>query len=301
MKTNFIHQYYYLWSVALSIPLWAFIIYKKKKSRVEIIYMGILCGTCALALDKYCSFYDYWRPPTIFNNFNFESFLYGFIFGGISTKIYELFFNKEYYTPKSPNSLFVLAIVFGSVFFYVVLLGLFRLNSVDIYVYILLMWVILFLLIDVGLYRMCICSGIIMIGLNICWYTVLLAIYPSAIKEIWLTNNLKGLFLFNIPIEEHYYIFSLGCVGSIMYKVVTGTIKKRPYLKLSKRFNAWFPKSDRLNSNNNAQRSKPYMPGLFGWLKPFRLTLLLLLLVIGRMVIFGDDRVPVSQIFNLFR
>jgi hypothetical protein len=29
--------------------------------------------------------------------------------------------------------------------------------------------------------------------------------------------------------------------------------------------------------------------------------LLLLLLVIGRMVISGDDRVPVSQIFNHFR
>jgi hypothetical protein len=28
---------------------------------------------------------------------------------------------------------------------------------------------------------------------------------------------------------------------------------------------------------------------------------LLLLLVIGRMVISGDDRVPVSQIFNHFR
>ncbi len=150
---------------------------------------------------------------------------------------------------------------------YVALLGLFQLNSVDIYVYILLMWVILFLLIDASLFRMCIWSGVIMIGLNICWYTVVLTIYPSAIQKIWLTNNLKGLSLFNVPIEEHYYIFSLGCVGSIMYKVATGTIKKRPYLKLSKRFNVWSPKSDRLNSNNDAQRSKPYMPNLLEWLK----------------------------------
>jgi hypothetical protein len=301
MKSNFIHQNYYLWSVALVIPLWAFIIYKKKKSRVEIIYMGILCGTCALALDRYCSFYDYWQPPTIFNNFNFESFLYGFFFGGISTKIYELFFSKEYYAQKGPNPLLIVIIVFGSVFSYVVLLGLFHLNSVDIYVFILLTWVILFLLIDSGLYRICIWSGVIMIGINICWYTVVLLIYPSAIREIWMTNNLKGLFILNIPVEEHYFIFSLGCIGSIMYKVVTGSIKKRPYLTLSKRFKVLSRKSDLLINNNDARQSKPSMYILLEWVKPFSLPFLLLLLVIGRMVIFGDDRVPASRIFNLFR
>lgn len=263
-----------------------------------MIYMGILCGTCALALDRYCSFYDYWRPPTIFKNFNFESFLYGFIFGGISTKIYELLFNKEYYTPKSPNSLFVATIVFGSVLLYIVFLGLLSLNSVDIYVFILLMWAILFLIIDSGLYRICIWSGVMMIGLNICWYTIVLAIYPSAIREIWMTNNLKGLFIFNVPIEEHYFIFSLGCVGSVMYKVVTGTIKKRPYFMLSQRFNVLSPKSDRLDRKNDARRSKPTMSNLLEWIKPFSLPLLFLMLVVVRMVIFGDDRVPVTQIFN---
>ncbi len=226
MKTNLIHQYYYLWSVALIIPLWAFIIYKKKKSTVEIIYMGILCGTSALTLDKYCSFYDYWRPPTIFDSINFESFLYGFFLGGISTKIYELIFKKEYIAEKKPNSLFVLAIVFGSVFLYVVFLGLFRFKSVDIYVFILLICVILFLLISRSLYGICIWSGLIMTGLNICWYALMLAIYPAMIQEIWLTNNLGGLFIFSVPVEEHYYIFSIGCFGSIMYKVVTGTVTK---------------------------------------------------------------------------
>lgn len=226
MVTKFIHQYYYLWSVALIIPLWVFIVYKKKKSRVEIIYMGILCGTSALTLDKYCSFNDYWRPPTIFDTINFESFLYGFFLGGISTKIYELLFNKEYIAQKSPNSLFVLTIMFGSVFLYVIFLGLFSLNSVLIYIGILLIWIILFLLINRRLYRLCICSGIIMIGLNMCWYAVMLAIYPSAIQDIWLTDNLSGLLIFNVPIEEHYYIFSFGCVISIMYKILTKTVIK---------------------------------------------------------------------------
>ncbi len=223
MKADYIHQFYYLWSVALIIPLWAFIIYKKKKSRNEIIYMGILFGTGAMGLDKYCSFYDYWRPPTIFHSINFESFLYGFFLGGISTKIYELLFKKEYNSQKNPNSLFVMAIVISSVFLYMALLGLFRLNSVDIYVAIMVMWVMVFLLIKRGLFRVAILSGFFMALLNFCWYAIILTIYPDAIQKIWLNNYLSGLSIINVPIEEHYYVFSLGCFGSIMYKVVAGT------------------------------------------------------------------------------
>lgn len=301
MNTNFIHQYFYLWYAALAIPLWALIIYKKKKSRVEIIYMGILFGTAALALDRYCFFYDYWQPPTIFNGFNLESFLCGFFLGGISAKSYELFFNKEYHTQKSPDPLFVLALFLGGVFYYMVLLGLFHLNSVDILVCIGLTWVMLFLLIDPSLFKMCIWSGVIMVGLSICLYTIVLAIYPSAIQEIWLTNNLKGVFIFNVPIEEYYFFFSFGCVGSIMYKVATGAIKERSCFKLSKRINVWSPNSNRLNRKYIEQRSKPYKSKLLEWLRPFHIPLLLLLLVIGRMVIFGDDGIPVGQIFNLFR
>jgi len=263
--------------------------------------MGILLGTCALGLDRYCSFYDYWRPPTVSHTINFESFLYGFFLGGISTKIFELCFNKQHDNQKkSPNSLFVIAVLFFSTLLHIMFLGLFHFNSVESYVYILLLWAILFLFINKRLFWVCIGSGLIMTGLNICWYALILTIYPDAIREIWLINNLSGLFIFNVPIEEHFYIFSLGCVGSIMYKVVTGPVKNRYYLILSQRLHIRSLTPDRLNTAD-ARESGSSMHTLSKWLRPYRLPLTVLLLVVGRMVIFGDVRVPVRRIFNLLQ
>ncbi len=41
------------------------------------------------------------------------------------------------------------------------------------------------------------------------------------------------------------------------------------------------------------------MQNILEWLKPYRLPLVLLVLVIGRIVVFGDARIPVGRIFNL--
>ena len=294
MRADFIHQFYYLWSVALLIPLWAFIIYKKKKSRIEMIYMGIIFGTGALGLDKYCSFYDYWRPPTILSSFNFESFLYGFILGCISTKIFELVFKKDYDPQRNANSFFVLAIVLISVLLHMTLLGLFRLNSVDIYVVIMVIWVIVFSLIKRRLFIVSIMSGLLMTVLNFCWYAVIVAAYPDAIQKIWLTQHLSGLSIFNVPIEEHYYIFALGCFGSILFKVAAGSnikVRESSDHSLSN-------KSKQADGNADALKSGSYILNLLKVLKPYHLPLVFLLLVIGRMVMFGDARIPVGKIFH---
>lgn len=229
MDSSLIHQYYYLWSVLIIVPLWALIVYRKKESRVEIIYMGILLGASAMGLDRYCSFYDYWRPPTISGTVNIESFLYGFFWGGISTKLYEWVSGKEYLPAKDPNSLFIFILVTGSFFLYMLLLGLFRFNSVAIYIFLLLMWTMALLLFKRKFIIVSIGSGICMVVVTICWYAAILMIYPAVFNDIWLTDQLSGILLFNVPIEEHAYIFSLGCFGSIMYKVATDArIKGRP-------------------------------------------------------------------------
>ena len=227
MDSGPIHQYYYLWSVTIIVPLWALIVYHKKESRVEIIYMGILFGASAMGLDRYCSFYDYWRPPTILGAFNIESFLYGFFWGGISTKLYEWVFQKEYLPAKEPNSRLIFFLVTGSFFLYMLLLGLFRYNSVDIYILLLLLWTVALLSVKKKLFFVSIGSGICMVVVTVCWYTVILSIYPAVIRDIWLTDNLSGIVILNVPVEEYGYIFSLGSFGSIMYKAATDARLKK--------------------------------------------------------------------------
>lgn len=221
MGSNLIHQYYYLWSVALIFPLWSVMVYQKRASRVEIIYMGILFGACAMGLDRYCSFHDYWRPPTMFESVNVESFLYGFFWGGISTKMYEWICRNEYQPTKEPNSWLIFILVFGSFFLYMVALGLLRLNSVDIYVLLLVIWSVVLIVSNRTMLIVSLVSGIGMVMVNVVWYALVLFIYPDVFQRIWFLDHLSGWTLFHVPVEEHVYIFALGCFGSIMYKVAT--------------------------------------------------------------------------------
>jgi len=287
LKTNLLYQYYYLWSVFLLIPLWVVIFLKKKKSRTEMIYMGLFCGTCALVFDKYCSFFDYWRPPTISNIYTFESFLCGFFVMGLTAKIYEFVTNKEYVTATYPNPFFFLAVVLGNCILYIALLLLYHLNSVVIYVCMLLSSSVIFLLIKPGLYKMCLLSGVINVGLTMCWYVVILTIYPDAIKTIWLSNHLSGIFIFSVPIEEHCFSFAAGCSGSLLYKVASEIGKKR------------FVKGDPATLSDDSPKWRPTGEHLWKLLKPYCLPLTLLLLIIGRMVIFGNARISIWKIINV--
>jgi len=280
MNSNPVHQYFYLWIVAIIVPLWALIFYRKKASRIEIIYMGLLMGTCAMGLDRYCSFHDYWRPPTVFRIFNFESFLYGFFWGGISAKIFELLFGREYRATGEPNPVFVLIFVFASFLLYMVLLGLFNVNSVDNYIILMLLCVIVLLFLKKELFIVSVVSGVCMVVVNMCWYAVILAIYPEAVDNIWRIENISGLSVFGVPIEEHAYIFFMGCFGSILYKAATR------------------PNGATVPTMDDRPTKGQYFLQL---MRPYRVPLFFLFLVVGRMVLFGEALIPIGKIFDELR
>lgn len=280
MKSNPLYEFYYLWSVALLIPVWAVVFFTQKKSRLEMAYVGLLCGTGALLFDRYSSFYDYWRPPTQLELFNFESLLYGFFVGGISSKIYEFIVRKERVSGKPPSPLFILAAVVFNALMFVSLRIAFRLNSVDVFVYMLLTSTAIFVLIRPRLILVGLGSGIVMTLLITAWYAVILRIYPDAIKDIWLKTPGDGMFLWGIPIEEHLFIFVVGCSSSLVYKVASGVGKKH---------SAIFAKS--------GAGDEPFMPGI---LKQLILPAALLMIVLCRMIFFGNAPIRLSKIVQMF-
>ena len=172
-----------------------------------------------MVLDRYCSFYDYWHPPTLFKQVNFESFLYGFLWGGISSKLYEVIRRKEFVVQKEAGNTLVPIIVFSSFLLYMLLLGALGMNSVLLYVSIMLLWTVLLLIKNRRLIPVSMVSGIFVLFINAIWYAVILLLYPTAIQDIWLTGQLSGLYFLGLPLEEHLYIFSLGALGSIVFKI----------------------------------------------------------------------------------
>ena len=220
MKSGFLYQYYYLWSVALLVPFWVLIFFVKKRHWEEILYIGILCGAGAMFFDRYISFRDYWRPPTLSDLYNFESFLYGFFYGGISAKIFEFAAGTDYSPTKIPNPLLLGGVILINAVIFIAMRMVFPLNSVENFVAMLLITSALLVLIRRDLYKVCLFSGLLMVVFNVCWYGVILLIYPDVFKDIWNPVIQKSPSLFNIPILEYWFILAVGCSGSMVYKVM---------------------------------------------------------------------------------
>lgn len=223
MQSNFLTQYYYLWSVALLVPFWALILYKKRSGWEEIVYIGMLAGAGAMFFDRYVSFRDYWHPQTIFDLYNFESFLYGFFYGGISAKIFEFAAKTDYAPTRTPNPLLLTVVILANAVIFVAMRIVFHLNSVENFVVMLMTTSALLVLIRRDLYKVCAFSGLFMVVFNACWYWIILLIYPDVFKDIWSPAIQKGPQLLKIPVLEHWFILAVGCSGSMVYKVMAGS------------------------------------------------------------------------------
>ena len=220
--TPYFERYYYLISVGMIAPLWLFIFIRLKKSRTEIIYLGLIMGNTAMLVDYYCSFYDYWHPPLVFRQFNIESYLYGFVVTGIAAKIYELVFRREFSSRTTPKPV-VIAGMAGVYFLaYTAVLLVFPINSVMILDLLMLATFLVFVWLDRRALKIGLVSGVLMVVINVVWYAALLALYPKAILNIWVLANLSGIQILGLPIEEHLFIFLLGAAASVGYKVLAG-------------------------------------------------------------------------------
>jgi len=89
-----IRQYFYFIGVTLFLPIWI-VLFLNKERRKDMLLLGLIAGVLAIFFGYYYANIDYWKPVYIIKNFLFEDFYYGFIFGGISSEIYELVFNKR--------------------------------------------------------------------------------------------------------------------------------------------------------------------------------------------------------------
>lgn len=63
--------------------------------------------------------------------------------------------------------------------------------------------------------------------LTLIWQIVISFIVSVFIERFWLIENLSGIFIFGIPIEELLFAFALGFGGSIYYEYITGQKYKK--------------------------------------------------------------------------
>lgn len=218
----------------LLLPIWIYIFIKaNKKSKKEIIICGILFGIAAVVISKMYSLVDYWHPKFILNGFLLEDFLYGFIFGGISSEIVEVIFKvKERHIEKKRYYLGIIFFVI-TICTFLLLVNVLHIRSIFAHIIPPLIVGIICIIYDRRYLKMTLISGLLSLLITIIYQNILLFIYPNLFSDFWYTSNLTGVYIIRIPLEELLFAFSLGFGASCFYELIMGKIyiKKKNMIK----------------------------------------------------------------------
>lgn len=215
-------KYFYTWWLAFIIPFTIFFyIIAKPAERKKMIGYGFVFGAFAVIFDYVCTL-DYFTPNYLISWFHFEDFLYGFAFAGILPSVHLILRGKDV-TKNMNNNKFLggkkgnikvvalyVAIVLATFYITVILL-----NMNTIY------WLCFSSLI-IGIYDCTKVKGdikdvlitiFVALLITLTAYNLMLEVYLDAFKNHWLLNNLSGVNIFRVPIEEWMFAICLaiGC------------------------------------------------------------------------------------------
>ena len=66
-------------------------------------------------------------------------------------------------------------------------------------------------------------SGLSVGILMFLFYKIWIALYPNIIQHWWKLENISGILILGVPLEEIIWGFSWGIVGGTIYEFVRGT------------------------------------------------------------------------------
>lgn len=209
----------YLVAVLILFVVWVFL-FLSKPYRREMIVMSFFFAPFAL-LDLFF-LQDYWSPQTFLGTkFGLETFLFSFSIGGIAAVIYEKFRGLKFARSVGEKSwilggtVLILFLNFLSLKF-VGVNSMYSLYSVFFAAAIFILVRRRDLLMDV------VGSGFLFGFLGFFLYLIFLSIYPEIIKDWWKLQNLSGILIAGIPIEELLFAFGFGMVAGPLYEFWQG-------------------------------------------------------------------------------
>jgi hypothetical protein len=215
-------SYAYLLATLLFGILWLVPFVAKKDLRRKMLRASV-AGAIAGPISQYWFLKDYWRPEYILGgSFGIiEDLLFSFfIFGFTVAMIHIPFRVKD--APKEDSRrksgwVYVLALVF-QVLAFLIFTDFFGINSIyssaiGLALFALIMWHE-----RPDLIRFSLLGGLGWVVLVLLGYRIILLIWPNFIDTWWAWDNISGIRIFQIPIEEFMWFGTWGLVGSIIYE-----------------------------------------------------------------------------------
>ncbi len=218
------HPYAYFIGDIIFLSVWLLLFFTRKDLRREMLTMSVIGAVFAPAALIFLP--DYWYPDHILGNFHLgiEDYLFAFAIAGIGGVIYEATFGKSHTLcecrKRDQKDLLIIAVIAA-----IILLGLtliFKLNSIysNYAAFVAIFGFIVFFRRD--LLWQSLISGLMVALLMFLFYEVWIAIYPGIITHWWKLQNISGILVLGVPLEEIIWGFSWGIAGGSLYEFVRG-------------------------------------------------------------------------------
>lgn len=224
------HQFAYLVGSIIFLAVWLVFFFWRKELRREMLVMSFIAGFFTpLAL---IFLPDYWNPEHIAGKYplGIEDYLFAFAIGGIAAVIYEATAGKTHTLCecRKRNPIDVAIIAVAAAVIMIIFTAIFGLNSIysNYLSFLAIFGFVIYFRRD--LLVQALMSGLMVGGLMFLFYQVWIWIYPGIIQHWWKLENISGILILGVPLEEILWGFGWGIAGGSIYEFARGMgLKKK--------------------------------------------------------------------------
>ncbi len=228
----------YLKGVLIGFIFWFILFFMRKDLRKPMLWTGLIYTLfssgiffMSYIISKFIYIGDfitpgYWHPNTLFNigqitkGLAIEDILFMFIAGGLVVVLYEYLFHKRIKIKKTYKPHF--KAIFIGYLIGLIIQFIFKINIFYILITSAISGAIILWIERKDLIKHSLIGAGFSIFVYIMLFLMFIIIFPDFISRNYNLNNLLGIFILRIPIEEYIYAFSFGLLWAPLYEYAHG-------------------------------------------------------------------------------
>ena len=211
----------YLKLMIVALVLWAIVFIRRKGQRKDMLWTGIFAAIAG-PIQELWYVKDYWHPDYIGGWPWIEDILFGFVVVGVFAALYEIIFYrhiKEVQDKKSYYFVFIVVALIASVG-----MAFFTPFMNSIYAAIIafvIAWAVT-MFVRPDLFRLSVYTAILVTVFTFIAYKALLFFKPYIVTAWWDLDNISGILLLGVPLEEFVWFATMGLALGPLYELFKG-------------------------------------------------------------------------------